>query len=280
MRPLQGFSIAPGQDYNSLQPACLYCSKGPVVEFSFPPHRIVITHADAPSLLADVSARLHRGEGFALATINLDHLAKLRGDSAFQAAYVAQDMVVADGNPVVWLSRLAGRPVRLVPGADMVVPLAQVAAAAGVPVALLGATQDALDAAAEALMARVPELVIAARIAPPMGFDPAGPQAEALFDALGHSGARLCFLALGAPKQEIFAARGRRHQPQIGFASIGAGLDFLAGTQRRAPAWLRALALEWIWRMATSPVRLVPRYARAALVLPGQALKAWRLRRG
>lgn len=249
------------------------------MEFSFPPYRIAITHADAAALLEEVSARLRRGEGFALATINLDHLAKLRRDEAFRAAYAAQDLVVADGNPVVWLSRLAGRPVRLVPGSDMVVPLAQAAARAGVGVALLGATPAALDAAAEALRARVPRLAIVARLAPPMGFDPDGAGADALIDELARSGARLCFLALGAPKQEIFAARAYQRLPQVGFASIGAGLDFLAGTQRRAPAWMRAAALEWLWRMLSNPARLVPRYVRSALTLPGQAVAAWRLRR-
>lgn len=249
------------------------------MEFSFPPYRIAITHADAAALLEEVSARLRRGEGFALATINLDHLAKLRCDEAFRAAYAAQDLVVADGNPVVWLSRLAGRPVRLVPGSDMVVPMAEAAAQAGVGVALLGATPAALDAAAEALTARVPRLAIVARLAPPMGFDPDGAGADALIDELARSGARLCFLALGAPKQEIFAARAYRRLPQVGFASIGAGLDFLAGTQRRAPAWMRAAALEWLWRMLSNPARLVPRYVRSALTLPGQAVAAWRLRR-
>ena len=249
------------------------------MEFSFPPYRIAITHADAAALLEEVSARLRRGEGFALATINLDHLAKLRCDEAFRAAYAAQDLVVADGNPVVWLSRLAGRPVRLVPGSDMVVPMAEAAAQAGVGVALLGATPAALDAAAEALTARVPRLAIVARLAPPMGFDPDGAGADALIDELARSGARLCFLALGAPKQEIFAARAHRRLPQVGFASIGAGMDFLAGTQRRAPAWMRAAALEWLWRMLSNPARLVPRYVRSALTLPGQAVAAWRLRR-
>ena len=63
------------------------------------------------ALEAAISARLAAGEGFALATLNLDHLVKLRRDAAFRRAYAAQDYVCADGNPVVWLSRLAGREV-------------------------------------------------------------------------------------------------------------------------------------------------------------------------
>ncbi|MCC5986618.1 MAG: WecB/TagA/CpsF family glycosyltransferase [Pararhodobacter sp.] len=229
--------------------------------------------------MSRVAALLAAGEGFALATINLDHLVKLVREPEFRDIYAAQDLVVADGNPIVWLSRLARRPVTLVPGSDMVVPLARLAAQQGVPVALVGATAPVLDAAAKALSARLPDLQIAARIAPPMEFDPQGADARDILATLEHSGARLCFLALGAPKQEALAALGRQLAPGIGFASIGAGLDFLAGSQKRAPRWVRAIAMEWLWRMLGNPRRLFRRYALCALILPGQALAAWRLRR-
>lgn len=248
------------------------------MEFSFPPHRIAVNMRDAASVVAEVRSRLRAGQGFALATINLDHLVKLARDSAFRDIYAAQDLVCADGNPIVWLSKLARKPVSLVPGSDMVVPLAFQAARAGVPVALVGSTDESLAAAAEALTDKVADLQIVARIAPPMGFDPQGEGAAQILDQLDRSGARLVFIALGAPKQETFAAFGRTRTPQIGFASIGAGLDFLAGRQTRAPQWVRAIAMEWLWRMLSNPRRLARRYAECALILPGQAVAAWRQR--
>ncbi|KNG93540.1 WecB/TagA/CpsF family glycosyltransferase [Pseudaestuariivita atlantica] len=244
------------------------------MQFTTGQGHVTINTPSKAALMATVEARLTAGEGFALATLNLDHLVKLNSDPAFQAAYDAQDIVVADGNPIVWMSRMAGQPVELVPGADLVVPLARQAARLGVPVALLGTTDEALADAAEALTALAPGLKVAARIAPPMGFDPMSPAADATYDSLAKSGARLCFLALGAPKQEMLAARGRSLTPQVGFVSIGAGLDFLAGTQTRAPAWVRRLALEWVWRMVSSPARLVPRYARCIAILPGHIARA------
>lgn len=95
---------------------------------------------------------------------------------------------------------------------------------------------------------------------------------------IASSGARMCFIALGAPKQETFAATGRRIAPEVGFASIGAGLDFFAGTQRRAPLWMRKVALEWVWRMMSDPKRLALRYAKCGLILPGLLLSAFMLR--
>jgi exopolysaccharide biosynthesis WecB/TagA/CpsF family protein len=86
-------------------------------------------------------------------------------------------------------------------------------------------------------------------------------------------------LALGAPKQEMLAARGRELAPSVGFVSVGAGLDFLAGTQHRAPKWVQAIAMEWLWRLISSPARLVGRYARCFAILPALMRDALALRK-
>jgi exopolysaccharide biosynthesis WecB/TagA/CpsF family protein len=218
------------------------------------------------------------GKGFALATVNLDHLVKLRANPGFRTAYARQDMVVADGNPIVWLSKLAGRPVALVPGSDLVLPLVRAAAQCGRPVVLFGSAPGALAGAAQSLRAQVPGVVVARTIAPPFGFDPSGDAAREMLRDIASVGPCLCLIALGAPKQEEFAALGRALAPQAGFASVGAGVDFLSGHQQRAPELARRFALEWLWRALQNPKRMVPRYLSCAAILPGQALRAWRLR--
>ncbi len=248
------------------------------VKFQFDQTQITVNVPDRAALAAAVSTHLRAGRGFALATINLDHLVKLTHDPSFRVAYAAQTMIVADGNPIVWLSRLARRPVALVPGSDMVIPLARLAAAAGVKVALLGSSDAALAGAAAHLQAAVPGLTIATKIAPPYGFDPTGPDADHILRQLQADRIGLCFIALGAPKQEYFAARGRQLAPDTGFASVGAGLDFLSGTQTRAPAWVRTIAMEWLWRALSSPRRLIPRYLACAAILPAQIIAAWKRR--
>jgi exopolysaccharide biosynthesis WecB/TagA/CpsF family protein len=223
-------------------------------------------------LLARVSACLEEGRGFAIATLNLDHVVKLRRNPAFGAAYRSHSFVVADGNPIVWMARLAGRSdVRLVPGSELIAPLASLAAKKQAAVALFGSTEDVLRLAAERLEADHPGLEVVCRLSPAYGFDPSGAAADAALDQIAASGARLCFLALGAPKQEVLAARGLARQPGLGFVSIGAGLDFIAGHQVRAPVWVRKVAMEWLWRMLGNPRRLARRYLDCALVLPGLA---------
>ena len=248
------------------------------MKFGSIPHAVEVNVPTEAALFRVLRDRLADREGFALATLNLDHLTKLPRDPAFLAAYRAQDLVVADGRPVVWLSRLAGEPVALMPGSDLILPICRLCAELDVPIALMGSSDEALAGAARALESRVPGLDVRFCHAPPYGFDPEGEAADANLAALAQSGARLCFIALGAPKQEIFAARGRQMTPGVGFVSIGAGLDFLSGHQVRAPRIMRLLALEWLWRAAQSPRRMVPRYARCFAILPGLALQALRQR--
>lgn len=249
-----------------------------VVRFRAGESVVDVNVRDFGQLSEEVRRRLSAGEGFALATLNLDHLVKMKSDARFADAYGRQDLVVADGNPIVALSRLAGRPVELLPGSDLVRPLCRLALETGTPVAFVGSDQATLDRAAGILIAEMPGLAIPYRHAPPMGFDPDNPAAGEIFATLKAHGAGLCFLALGAPKQERFAARGRMAAPQVGFASVGAGLDFIAGRQQRAPAWMRRLALEWLWRALGDLRRLGPRYARCFAILPGHVLRALRLR--
>ncbi|WP_299411834.1 WecB/TagA/CpsF family glycosyltransferase [uncultured Sulfitobacter sp.] len=239
---------------------------------------IEVNIATKSALFQAVKNKFAAGDGFALATLNLDHLTKLPTDTVFAQAYHAHDLVVADGRPVVWLAQLAGKPLELMPGSDLVIPLSRTAAEMGMPVALVGSSDASLNGAKEVLEACIQELDIVMNYAPPYGFDPQGAEAAEICEKLNKSGARLCFIALGAPKQEVFAAFAHTRCPAVGFASIGAGLDFLSGNQVRAPKIMRMLALEWLWRALQSPRRMVPRYAKCFAILPALTTGAWRQR--
>jgi N-acetylglucosaminyldiphosphoundecaprenol N-acetyl-beta-D-mannosaminyltransferase len=229
---------------------------------------VVVNTTSRAALLADLDMRLQQKQGFSIATLNLDHVTKLRTLPKFRDAYLRQSHITADGNPIVWLSRLAGQDVSLIPGSELIEPVTELAAKHDDPIAMLGSTQASLKAAADTLLTRFPGLKIAAMIAPPMGFDPTGLQAEDYIKQLEASGARLCFVALGAPKQEIFSANASERLPHMGFLSIGAGLDFISGNQARAPRIVRKFAAEWLWRLASNPRRLAGRYGACIVILP------------
>ncbi|MGH1465070.1 MAG: WecB/TagA/CpsF family glycosyltransferase [Cognatishimia sp.] len=239
---------------------------------------IAVNVPDRTSLEAVVREKLQQKQGFSLATLNLDHLVKMAKSAAYYKVYKAQDFVVADGNPIVWMSRMAAMPVKLMPGSEMVIPLARWAAEEDRRVALFGSSEDALSAAADDLKKHVPNLEVSCIIAPPFGFDVNSDAASHYLQQIEASGAGLCFVALGAPKQETFALHGREHAPSVGFASIGAGLDFLAGTQVRAPVWVQKIACEWLWRLMESPARMWRRYLSCFAILPQHILRSFALR--
>ena len=218
--------------------------------------------------ISEVVAAAERKESFSLVTMNVDHLVKLRRSPAFRNAYRMARFVTADGAPVAWLARRTEPSVHRTTGADLVVPLAKEAAAAQLPVYLFGTTDGVLARAGSYLAEHTDgTLDIAGSLSPPRDFDPESKEADEALATIAASGARLCFVALGAPKQEILAARAVEKGINVGFVSIGAALDFLAGAQVRAPKFLQNHGLEWSWRLITNPMRLGPRYASCALVL-------------
>ncbi len=228
--------------------------------------------ASSGDLVRAAIERLDAGLGFTLFTLNLDHVVKRRSDVSFRQAYSRATFVTADGAPVVWLASRQGARLKRVTGADLVVPMCEAAARAGHPIALFGSSNGALAESAARLRRMFPRLDIVFIEAPPQGFDPASNAASDAARRIAATGARLCFVALGAPKQEAFADLMAPLHPRIGFMGIGAALDFIAGEQRRAPEMFRDRGLEWAWRLGSNPRRLATRYARCAAVLARLAL--------
>jgi N-acetylglucosaminyldiphosphoundecaprenol N-acetyl-beta-D-mannosaminyltransferase len=212
-------------------------------------------------------ARLRDGLGFTLFTFNLDHAVKRRADPAFRAAYARATFVTADGAPIVWLANKQGARLDRVTGADLVIPMCEAAAREGVPVAFYGSSMNSLARAGANLRRMFPRLQINFMEAPPQGFDPTSDEADEAARRMAESGARICFVAFGAPKQEAFSDRMAGRHSNVGFLGIGAALDFIAGDQRRAPKFFQNNGLEWTWRLATNPRRMAVRYARCAAVL-------------
>ncbi len=221
-----------------------------------------------------------RGESsFSVFTINLDHVVKLRSSETFRTAYDRARIVLADGFPIVLAGRLQGREISRTPGSDLIEPLCAEACRRGIPVMFFGSTFDALISSARQLKARHPDLEIAGVYAPPNNFDVLSDAANEGIEFINQSGAGICFLALGAPKQEILADRCAGETRGTSFICIGAGLDFLSGRQTRAPKVMQAMGCEWLWRMALNPRRLARRYLDCVLVFPGIVLDGLAKRR-
>jgi N-acetylglucosaminyldiphosphoundecaprenol N-acetyl-beta-D-mannosaminyltransferase len=219
-----------------------------------------VTVRDLSHAISTIIQRLDRPQSFSVCTLNLDHLVKLRQNPNFRAAYARAEIVLADGFPIVILARLDNVELERATGADMIEPLCRAAADRNYPIFLFGTTFSALCAAARQLVATIPNLTIAGVYSPPQGFDTNSPVADEVISIIRQSGARICFVALGAPRQEVFAARALDATSGVAFLGIGASLDFIAGTQTRCPELVQRLNLEWAWRALSNPRRLGWRY--------------------
>jgi exopolysaccharide biosynthesis WecB/TagA/CpsF family protein len=207
-------------------------------------------------------------------TLNLDHLVKMRRDAKFRRAYRRAGLITADGFPIVLACSLQGKRVSRVTGSDLIAPISAEAARSGKSIYLFGSKLQVLTKASRLLYERNPGLTIAGVFAPPQRFDPTSEDARRCIVTIGNSGADLCLVALGAPKQELFADHGKGLLPNISFVCIGAGLDFIAGAQLRAPYWMQSWGLEWLWRAAGNPRRLLYRYLLCMAALPGILARA------
>ena len=177
-----------------------------------------------------------QGRGFMLHALTLEHLAIRRSDPVYRDAYVRATYVTCDAGPVAALARLQHRLVRPTSARDLIEPLCRLAATERLPVYLFGSHGDAVRRAAGQLIQRTPGLDICGSQSPPASFNPSSPAAEAAIDRMAASGARLCFISLDSPRQELLSRRALDRHPHLGLVNIGNGIDVIAGERARAPA--------------------------------------------
>ena len=224
-----------------------------------------------------VFAALDWGQGGSVVTPNLEILRQSREDTELRRLIRGADLVLADGMPLVWASRLAGEPLpERVAGSDLIVPLVQTAARAGRSVFLLGGSPGTADAAADHLREQAPGLKVAGTLCPPYGFERSEAEVASIREALRAAQPDIVLVALGAPKQERLIEIVREDLPQAWFFGVGIALGFLVGEVRRAPTVLQKTGLEWTHRLAQEPGRLAGRYLRRGLPFAGR-LGTWAL---
>lgn len=171
------------------------------------------------------------------------------------------DLVCPDGQPVRWaLNLLHGTGLReRVYGPELTLRVCRACAEQNVPIFLFGGTAEMLAKLSVRLVEKFPQLKIAGmRASRFRTLDPA--ERDALASEINSSGAGVCFVGLGCPRQETFAYEMRSHI-QMPMLAVGAAFAFHAGMLPQAPPWMQKHGLEWLYRMLREPRRLWKRYA-------------------
>ena len=224
-------------------------------------HGVLLHSVTEEGCIRHVLEELDAGRGGVVVTPNLDHLRRCVRDMRFGALVAEADLVVADGMPLVWASRLQGTPLpERVAGSDLISSLSAAAAERGRSVFMLGGSPGTAEKAAQVLRNRYPGLKIAGSYCPPFGFDKSDEGWQQIIDAISPSAADIVYVALGSPKQELVIERVRKYLPKAWWLGVGNSFSFLCGDVRRAPRWMQKRGLEWIHRLLQEPKRLFRRY--------------------
>ena len=223
--------------------------------------RIPVDRVTFDGALARVTGLVEGQRGGIVFTPNVDHVVLASEDARFRAAYAAADVSVADGMPIVWASHALGQPVpEKISGSDLVPRLMALAETKGWRVYLLGGSTRVAAAALLRLGLLHPKLELVGTASPRIDLaEPEGARA-AVLDGIRASRPDLVLVCLGAPKQELWIHEVAAALRPAVLLGVGAAVDFLAGTTRRAPRWMSQVGLEWAYRLAREPRRLWRRY--------------------
>jgi exopolysaccharide biosynthesis WecB/TagA/CpsF family protein len=221
---------------------------------------VLVNAVDYDAAAAAILAAARDGRPFAASAVASHAVMTGVHDPAQRHRLNALDLLVPDGQPVRWAlnllhdTRLADR----VYGPELTLRLCAAAAREGLPVYFYGSTPETLERLTTNLTARGPGLVVAG--ARPSRFRPLTPAEKAeVVAGVRASGARLLFVGLGCPRQEVWAYEYRPHLA-LPIVAVGAAFDFHAGVQPQAPAAMQRHGFEWLFRLVHEPRRLWRRY--------------------
>lgn len=220
-------------------------------------------------VVAVVREAITAGRGGRIVTPNIDILRQAQRDPAVRAYLDDAELIVADGMPLVWASRLGGTPLpERVAGSSLIRSLSDGLSRDGRSIFVIGGAPGAdgrADGAARAahrLAAENPGLRIAGTLCPAYGFESDNSAYDQMCATVAEAEPDLVFVGLGFPKQESVVDRLRAFLPTAWFMGCGAAVNFVAGDVERAPRWMQRTGLEWAHRLGTEPRRLAGRYLK------------------
>ncbi len=222
------------------------------------------------------------GRGGWIITPNLDILRLGVQQPEIRALLGRADVLVADGMPLIWASRLQGTPLpERVSGSHIMWSIPEAAAKAGRRIFLLGGAPGAADACADVLRQRFPGIHITGTYCPPFGFEKSPEEMAKMRGAIAAAPAELIFVALSFPKGEKLIEAIRDVAPNSWWIGVGISFSFVAGEVKKAPRWMQKVGLEWSHRLIQEPRRLAKRYLVHGVPFALRLLwSAWRTPRG
>jgi N-acetylglucosaminyldiphosphoundecaprenol N-acetyl-beta-D-mannosaminyltransferase len=199
------------------------------------------------------------GESRYVCAANVHMLMEAFDSPEFAKVVHSADLVTPDGVPLVWMMRAKGqREQSRVYGPTLMLHVLDTACCEDLSVGFYGSKPDVLNQLINRMLSRYKNLNVAFSYSP--SFEPLSPEEDSIMiEKINRSGARILFVGLGCPKQEIWMS-DHRNKVKAVMIGVGAAFDFHAGLKRQAPAWMQKIGFEWLFRLLMEPRRLWIRY--------------------
>lgn len=222
---------------------------------------IRLNNMTAGEILDHVDLCIKRRTPCQIVGVNVDQALRVIEDEYSHKIFDDAEIVFTDGKPIIWMAKWLKRPiVEKVSGPDLMLLLCERAAQKHYKIFLLGAGPGVAAQGAKNLEEKYPGLECVGTYSPPFGFEKDPAEMEKIVTMLKESGADQLFVGMGSPKQDIFIYENMgKYQIPVSY-SMGAALDFIGGSVKRAPKWMSDHGLEWFHRFMQNPKRLYKRY--------------------
>jgi len=195
--------------------------------------------------------------GLLIGVVNVAKIVNVRKDRELRAALDEADIVLADGAPIVWLSKMVGRPLpQRVAGIDIMFELLKEANNRSYGIYFLGAKPAVVEKVIHVVRRDYPGVRIA-------GYRDgyfSEQDEQNVAEEIKNSRADILFVAISPPRKEVFLGKWREFMDVPICHGVGGSFDVVAGVARRAPVWMQKCGLEWLYRLIQEPRRMWKRY--------------------
>lgn len=212
-------------------------------------------------VINEIEDLIKKNKNAYVVTPNIDHIVKLERDNELKEVYTNADLIIADGKPLIWISKLYKTPIKeKISGSDLFPFLCKLASQKQYKMFFLGAAEGVAKKAAVSLEKRFPGLEVTGTYSPPFGFEKDKIEMKKIEEMIKSAKPDILIIGLGCPKQEKFILNNKDKLGVPISLGLGASLDFEAGNVKRAPKWMSNHGLEWLFRITQDPKRMIKRY--------------------
>lgn len=220
-----------------------------------------VNNVNMEETLSAIENMVESGEKKYVVAINVDVVMKIEDDPYLKKITDDADMVLVDGKPLVWISKMHKKPVKAkISGSDLVPLLCAEASQKGYSLFIIGGKEGIAEKAKLKLEQQHPKINIVGIYAPPFGFEKDEKELTKINDMISEKKPDLLITCFGCPKQEKWIYENyQKYDAKVSICA-GATVDFLAGNVNRAPKWMSDHGLEWFYRFLQEPKRMFKRY--------------------